>query len=131
VNRAAAPMLLLALLGAPLSPANAAPLSPAKAAPPLAASAQATRGRVVAEVRCKQCHFLTRHNRKIGPGLLGVFDRAPSITGVPFVRWDAKSLERWLANPRAVKANTEMRIPPLAKRDRAAVIAWLRAKRLK
>ncbi|MDQ6950346.1 MAG: hypothetical protein Q9M26_01620 [Mariprofundales bacterium] len=88
-------------------------------------SAHVQRGFVVAEVRCKHCHFLIRSNRKIGPGLLGVFDRAPTISGVPFARWDAEALDRWLTNPRAVKPNTEMRTPPIAKRDRADVIAWM------
>ncbi|MDX8409699.1 MAG: c-type cytochrome [Mariprofundales bacterium] len=95
-------------------------------AQPLAVdSVTVQRGRVVAEVRCKQCHFLTRTNRKIGPGLLGIFNRKPMIQGVPFANWDAPALEQWLTSPQRVKPNTKMRIPPLAARDRAAVIAWL------
>jgi len=84
------------------------------------------RGLVVAQVRCQPCHFLTRNQRRIGPGLLGVYNRTPSISGVPFKVWDDAALERWLSNPRAVKINTPMYLPPLSTRDRALVIAWLR-----
>ncbi|RMH59320.1 MAG: cytochrome c family protein, partial [Zetaproteobacteria bacterium] len=64
--------------------------------------------------------------RNIGPSLLGIYGRVPSIDGVPFARWDAAALERWLSNPRAVKPNTRMRIPPLSARDRADIIAYFR-----
>ncbi len=94
-----------------------------------AAASLAQRGLVVAQVRCQACHFLTRGQRRIGPGLLGVYGRAPSIRGVPFKVWDAAALDRWLTNPRAVKVNTPMYLAPLAARDRAAVIAWLKQNR--
>jgi len=95
---------------------------------PTANAADAARGAVVARVRCMPCHFLNRTERKLGPGLLGVYDRAPTITGVPFARWDAHALDMWLAGPRHIKINTTMFLPPLAKRDRDDVIAWLREK---
>ncbi len=104
---------LLAALSAYAAPANAA---------------DAARGAVVAKVRCMPCHFLSRAEKKIGPGLQDVYGRAPSISGVPFARWDAPSLDTWLANPRLVKINTTMFLPPLQQRDRADVIAWLREK---
>ncbi|RMH49818.1 MAG: hypothetical protein D6682_08400 [Zetaproteobacteria bacterium] len=87
------------------------------------------RGLVIAQIRCRACHFLHRAQRRIGPGLLGVYGRAPTIDGVPFDRWDAAALDRWLRNPRAVKVNTTMRLPPLRGRDRADLIAWLRVNR--
>ncbi len=92
----------------------------------IAQAADAARGEIVARVRCGQCHFLDRTTRRIGPGLKGVFGRAPSIRGVPFARWDEASLDAWLSGPRAIKPNTEMQLPPLAARDRADVIAWLK-----
>jgi len=91
-------------------------------------AADAARGAVVARVRCMPCHFLNRTEKKLGPGLLGVYGRAPTITGVPFARWDARSLDMWLAGPRRIKKNTTMFLPLPEKRDRADVIAWLRAK---
>jgi len=93
---------------------------------PMANAADAAHGAVVARVRCMPCHFLNRTERKLGPGLLGVYGRAPTITGVPFTRWDAHALDMWLSGPRRIKINTTMLLPPLAKRDRADVIVWLR-----
>jgi len=95
---------------------------------PTARAADAARGAVIARVRCMACHFLNRSEKKLGPGLLGIYGRAPTITGVPFARWDAHALNIWLSGPRRVKLNTTMLLPPLAKRDRADVIAWLREK---
>ncbi|MDX8414234.1 MAG: hypothetical protein R8J85_09130 [Mariprofundales bacterium] len=108
-----AALLLLGLL-LPLL-ANAAPSSSAS-----------QRGLVVAQVRCQPCHFLTKSLHRIGPGLLGIYNRAPSIVGVPFKVWDDAALEQWLTNPRAVKINTPMYLPPLSARDRRLIIAWLR-----
>jgi len=95
---------------------------------PMVYATDAARGAVVARVRCMPCHFLNRTEKKLGPGLLGVYDRTPTITGVPFAHWDAHALDMWLAGPRRVKKNTTMILPPLQKRDRADVIAWLHEK---
>ncbi len=92
-----------------------------------AGAGDAARGEVVAKVRCAPCHFLDRTTKRIGPGLAGVYGRAPTITGVPFRVWDRAALDRWLKNPRAVKPNTKMQIPPISERDRRDVIAWLAA----
>jgi cytochrome c len=93
--------------------------------------ADAAKGEVVARVRCMTCHFLDRNEHKIGPGLLGVYGRAPSISGVPFARWDEHALEIWLSDPRKVKPNTTMLLPPLPPGDREDVIAYLRQQSLK
>lgn len=89
-------------------------------------SADAANGAIVARVRCMTCHFLDRNEHKLGPGLLGVYDRAPTISGVPFARWDAAALEKWLSGPRKIKPNTTMLLPPLPPRDREDVIAYLK-----
>jgi cytochrome c len=91
-----------------------------------ACAADAARGAIIARVRCSACHFLNRPEHKLGPGLLGIYDRAPSISGVPFKRWDAHALDAWLSGPRKVKVNTTMVLPPLTPRDRADVIAYLK-----
>lgn len=100
---------------------------------PIAAHAadigNAARGAIVARVRCSACHFLNRPEKKLGPGLLGVYDRAPSISGVPFKRWDARALNAWLSGPRKIKSNTLMILPPLSPQDRADVIAYFRQQR--
>lgn len=94
--------------------------------PGRADAADAARGAIVARVRCSACHFLNRNEHKIGPGLFGIYDRAPSIAGVPFKRWDTHALNAWLSGPRRVKLNTTMILPPLTPRDRADVIAYLK-----
>jgi len=91
----------------------------------------AVRGKVVAGVRCSPCHYLNRTLRKVGPGLLGIFNRAPTISGVPFVRWDAASLNLWLQGPRRIKPNTRMWMPPLPDRDRQDIVAWLSTRQQK
>ena len=84
----------------------------------------AVRGAVVVRVRCSACHFVNRPEHKLGPSLLGIFERAPTISGVPFKRWDAQALDAWLSGPRKVKINTTMVLPPLPPQDRADVIAY-------
>ena len=92
-----------------------------------AQAADAARGKVVAQVRCMPCHHLNTLLPGIGPGLKGVYGRAPSISGVPFDVWDAATLDAWLTNPRAIKPNTRMALPPIAARDRADIIAWFKS----
>ena len=106
--------LILALAGAAL-------LQPVLAH---AGAGDASRGAVIVRVRCSACHFLNRPEHKLGPSLLGIYDRAPSISGVSFKRWDAKALDAWLSGPRKTKINTTMVLPPLRARDRADVIAY-------
>jgi len=93
-----------------------------------AQAADAARGAVVARVRCGPCHYLDRPLTKVGPGLAGIYNRAPHIAGVPFARWNQAALERWLAGPRKVKPNTRMFLPPLPARDREDIIAWLKTR---
>ena len=94
--------------------------------PTWAQAADAKRGELVAQVRCMPCHHLHRPSRSIGPSLYGVFGRVPTIKAVPFDIWDADALEAWLSDPRLIKPNTRMRIPPIAARDRADLIAYFK-----
>ncbi|MDQ6982940.1 MAG: c-type cytochrome [Mariprofundus sp.] len=87
----------------------------------------AARGKVVATVRCMPCHHLDSHARSIGPGLKGVYGRAPTIIGVPFEVWDDAALEAWLSGPRKIKPNTRMSMPSIAARDRADLIAYFKS----
>jgi len=88
-------------------------------------AANAARGGVVAKVRCAPCHHLSSPYKQVGPSLLGIYGKKPSITGVPFEVWDKAALQAWLSNPRDIKANTKMRIPKLSARDRDDIVAWL------
>jgi len=92
-------------------------------------AADAERGAIVAQVRCTACHHLHSQWASIGPGLKGIYGRVPTITGVPFAVWDEAALEVWLSGPREIKPNTRMRIPPIAARDRADLIAYFKSVR--
>jgi len=98
-------------------------------APEWGHAADAARGAVVAQVRCLPCHHLHSEWKRIGPGLKGIYGRAPTITGVPFAVWDDAALEMWLSGPRKVKPNTRMSMPPIAARDRADLVAYFKSVR--
>lgn len=52
--------------------------------------------------------------------------RAPSVDGVEADQWHKPSLDRWLANPRAVDPDTDCRFPGYADPAmREAVIRFL------
>jgi len=89
-----------------------------------AQAGDAERGRIVAEVRCTPCHHLHLESIRIGPGLKGIYNRAPRMSGVPYARWDAAALDAWLKDPRGIKPNTKMAIPPIAQKDREDLIAY-------
>jgi len=93
----------------------------------LVQAADAARGALIAQARCATCHHLDRTTPLIGPGLQGVFGRIPSISGVPFKRWGSTELDVWISNPRAIKPNTKMIIPPIRAKDRADLIAYFQA----
>lgn len=77
--------------------------------------------------KCGSCHSLTRHIRKLGPSLKGVFNRKPSISGVPFAAWDEAALNAWLENPRAIKKNTRMALPGIRDAEkRKQIIEYLK-----
>jgi len=85
------------------------------------------RGGVVAAVRCGPCHHLYSNHIKVGPSLVNIYGKKPSISGVPFAIWDDDALHTWLINPRLVKGNTRMVLPAMSERDRNDIIAWLKA----
>lgn len=86
-----------------------------------------SRGAQLTHKKCASCHNLDRHLRKVGPSLKGVYGRAPSISGVPFAKWDEQSLDRWLADPLAVKPDTTMAIPGIQDaQQRQDIIAYLK-----
>ena len=93
-----------------------------------AVAGDAVKGAKLAKGKCGACHHFDKDGKKVGPSLMGIFGRAPSIDGVPFTTWDAAALDQWLENPKAVKSNTKMAfkgIPEKAKRD--DIIAFLKS----
>ncbi len=76
---------------------------------------------------CSPCHFLDRNITKVGPTLKGIVGRTPTISGVPFSKWDEKTLDLWIQNPSAIKPRTMMAMPGIkSAKDRAAIIQYLK-----
>ncbi len=62
-------------------------------------------GEKIFNKRCKVCHNSLTHQRKIGPGLQGVYEReAESGIGI----LTEARLHEWLQNPKSIKPNTRM-----------------------
>jgi len=77
--------------------------------------------------KCGSCHYLDRNLSKVGPSLKGVVGRAPTISGVPFERWDEQSLDQWLEDPTGIKPNTLMLIPGIkSAKERSEIIEYLK-----
>jgi len=86
----------------------------------------ANNGKVLVGKKCAMCHYLDQAKAKVGPSLQGIYERKPSIEGVPFTTWNDDALNQWLTNPKAVKANTRMGFPGFKNaQDRADAIAYL------
>lgn len=128
-----APLLALAgMLAAPVcaAPAHAAPVQAASAR---AASADVGLGEAV-YARCMGCHALAYD--RTGPRHCGLFGRrAGSVAGFDYsaamkragIVWDARTLDRFLANPAATVPGTSMTYAGVPERaERAAVIEFLR-----
>lgn len=91
-------------------------------------------GQRLFESRCIACHSIDSH--RVGPALRGVFGRrAGAAQGYDYsaavkesaVVWTAQSLERWLSNPEALIPGQKMGYSVGEARDRADLIAYLRA----
>lgn len=93
--------------------------------PANALAADAELGQQIFEVRCKVCHNSLTHQRKIGPGLQGVFGREAE-SGIGTLT-EAK-LHEWLENPKALKPNTRMpKYGPMQDAEqRQAVVDYLK-----
>ena len=105
---------------------------------PVAALAQAgdaVKGKVVF-ARCALCHDVKPGPKKMGPALNGLFGRTSgTIAGFTYspamqkakIRWDAKTVDAFLAKPSAVVPGNRMAfagVPQAA--DRANLIAYLK-----
>jgi len=77
--------------------------------------------------KCGACHHFDKDRKKVGPTLMGIYNRAPVIDGVPYAVWDSAALDAWLTNPKAIKPKTKMGfrgVSDKAKRD--DIIAYLK-----
>ena len=57
------------------------------------------------KIRCQVCHNALTHQRKIGPGLQGVYGREAE-SGIGTLT--EERLHQWLQNPGAIKPGTRM-----------------------
>ena len=58
---------------------------------------------------CAACHDLSPAKQKLGGApLFGLYGQKPTISGTGFAKWDRAALDKWLANPSAVKPDTTM-----------------------
>jgi cytochrome c len=89
--------------------------------------------------KCLACHNAERGGADgLGPNLFGVFGRsAASRRSFAYseamrrsgIRWDAKTLDQFIADPRSTVPGTKMTFPGLHKpEDRQAVIAFLKGR---
>ncbi|KQM86637.1 cytochrome C [Sphingomonas sp. Leaf23] len=117
----------IAIAGASATVALLATATPTTAQTPAAAPA--------AFNACKACHTVNKGGRNgIGPNLNGVVGRpAASVAGFNYspamkaskLRWDAKTLDEYLAGPTKKVPGTRMPIATPDAAKRAAIIAYL------
>src|SRR5215470_19978517 len=85
--------------------------------------------------KCALCHTAEAGKNKIGPSLFGVVGRkSGSLDNFNYSEamkkfdqtWDAETLDKYLADPRAVVPNTKMIFPGIKdEKERQDVIAYL------
>ena len=85
--------------------------------------------------KCALCHTTEASKNKIGPSLFGVVGRkSASLDNFNYSEamkkfdqtWDAETLDKYLADPRAVVPNTKMIFPGIKdEKERQDVIAYL------
>ena len=94
------------------------------------------RGRAVFD-QCRTCHTVVKDGPNMtGPNLYGVFGRAAGakadygyseVLKASGLSWDAATLDKWIADPRALVPGTKMSFAGLKdETDRRDVIAYLK-----
>ena len=99
----------------------------------VAHGADAQRGKTLYDSRCIGCHSLDAN--RVGPAHRGVFGRragaakeydySPALRNAGLV-WDARTLDRWLADPEQLVPGQRMGYSVAEAADRADLIAYLR-----
>jgi cytochrome c len=99
-----------------------------------ARAGDAARGKTLYESRCIGCHSIDAN--RVGPAHRGVFGRqsgaakdydySVAVRDARIV-WDARTLDRWLADPERLIPGQRMNYSVPEAADRADLIAYLRA----
>jgi cytochrome c len=127
--------VLLAFLSLPAFATDKS-VAPVEVVKPAAMAGNADKGNAVFRANCAMCHSLIQN--KVGPRLGGVAGRKAGILpdysyslGLKNLGlvWDDANLDRWLAGPASVVADTKMPLKLVSAQDRADVIAYLKAAR--
>jgi cytochrome c len=100
-----------------------------------ALAADLAAGEKIFKTQCGICHTVVAGQNRIGPTLFGVVGRpAGSVPGFNFtadhkklgITWDAATLDKYLANPRAMVPDTSMVYAGLKDdAERADLVAYL------
>jgi cytochrome c len=100
-----------------------------------ASAADPVAGEKIFKTQCAICHTVVAGQNRIGPTLFGVVGRtAGSVPGFNYtadhkklgVTWDAATLDKYLANPRAMVPDTSMVYAGLKNdAERADLVAYL------
>lgn len=88
--------------------------------------------------QCKSCHAVEPDKNRVGPSLHGIVGRKAGSVGsfanysnglkASGIVWDDGTLDAYLANPKALIADSRMSFPGIAAaEDRAHVIAYLKS----
>lgn len=94
------------------------------------------RGQTLHQAWCQRCHAMDQHG--IGPAHRGVYNRlAGTQPGYEYstglkrarIRWNAQTMDRWLADPDAFVTWQQMDFKVPDPQDRADLIAYLRTLR--
>lgn len=98
------------------------------------AAGDAARGMALYENRCVACHSIEFNG--VGPAHRGIYGRkaggradyaySPALNGSNIV-WAEKTLDRWLANPERFIPGQKMGLSMPSAKDRADIIAYLKA----
>lgn len=85
------------------------------------------KGEKITKSKCAACHFLDKDRNKVGPTLVGIYGKKPTIDGVPYATWDDAALDAWIEKPRDVKPKTKMAFAGISDaKARQDMIAYLK-----
>jgi cytochrome c len=98
-------------------------------------AAQQDDGMISFNNHCRTCHSVRQGDNRLGPALFGIFGaQAGQVRGyggysggLRGFAWDETTLDRFIADPTAISAGTNMVFPPVADaQERRRIIEFLK-----